>query len=84
MKWQKILINWPAWAVSELLNTAWKLFKYEVFSGRSFPIFGLNMEIYGVNIGKYGPEKAPYLDTFHAVQSVSYFLNKNKNLDAKQ
>ena len=28
------------------------------FSGPYFPILGLNM-------GKYGPEKNPYLDTFH-------------------
>ena len=30
------------------------------FSGPYFPAFGLNT-------GKYGPEKTPYLDTFHAV-----------------
>ena len=45
--------------------------KYEVFSGLYFPVFGLNTEIYGdlfsPNTGKYGPEKHPYLDTFHAV-----------------
>ena len=34
--------------------------KYGVFSGPYFPVFGLNA-------GKYGPEKTPYLDTFHAV-----------------
>ena len=37
-----------------------KVSKYEVFSGRYVPVFGLNT-------GKYGPEKTPYLDTFHAV-----------------
>ena len=31
-----------------------------VFSGPNFPALGLNA-------GKYGPEKTPYLDTFHAV-----------------
>ena len=41
-------------------NTAWKLSKYGVFSGPFIPVFGLNTE-------KYGPEKTPYLDTFHAV-----------------
>ena len=41
-------------------NSAWNVSKYGVFSGPYFPIFGLN-------IGKYGPEKIPYLDTFHAV-----------------
>ena len=32
----------------------------EFFSGRYFPVFGLIT-------GKCGPEKTPYLDTFHAV-----------------
>ena len=31
-------------------TTAWKVSKYEVFSGPYFPIFGLNTEIYGVNL----------------------------------
>ena len=34
--------------------------KYGVFSGPYFPVFGLNTR-------KYGAEKTPYLDTFHAV-----------------
>ena len=32
----------------------------DVFSGPYFPIFGLNT-------GKFGPEKSSYLDTFHEV-----------------
>ena len=32
----------------------------EFFSGSYFPVFGLNT-------GKYGPEKTSYLDTFQAV-----------------
>ena len=40
--------------------TAWKVSKYGVFSGPYFSVFGLNT-------GKYGPEKIPYWDTFHAV-----------------
>ena len=40
--------------------TAWKVFKYGVFSGPYFTVFGLNT-------GKYGPEKTPYFNTFHAV-----------------
>ena len=36
--------------------------KYGAFSGRYFPVFGLNT-------GKYRPEKTPYLDTFHALYS---------------
>ena len=39
--------------------TAWKVSKYRVFSGTYFPVFELNTE--------YGPEKTPYLGTFHAV-----------------
>ena len=39
---------------------AWKMSQHEVISGPYFPVFGLN-------IGKYGPEIIPYLDTFHAV-----------------
>ena len=34
--------------------------KYEVFSGPYFPAFSPNTV-------KYGPENAPYLDTFQAV-----------------
>ena len=30
--------------------TAWKLSKYRVFYGPYFPLFGLNMEIYGVDL----------------------------------
>ena len=33
------------------------------FSGPYFPVFGLNT-------GKYGPEKTPYLDHFHAVKLI--------------
>ena len=31
-------------------HTAWKVSKYGVFSGLYFPIFGLNTEIYSVNL----------------------------------
>ena len=50
---------------------------YGVISGPYFPSFGLNTERYGLNTeylsvfspnaGKYGPEKTPYLYTFHAM-----------------
>ena len=49
--------------------------KNEVFSGPYFLAFEPNMERYGVlspNGGKYGPEKTPYLDTFHAVKITSF------------
>ena len=47
--------------------------KYGVLSGPYFPVFGLNTEIYGVNLRihceyrKYGAEKNPYFETFHVV-----------------
>ena len=41
-------------------DTAWKVSKYGAISGPYFPVFS-------PNTGKYGPEKTPYLDTFHAV-----------------
>ena len=49
---------------------------YVAFSGPDFPAFVLNTEVYSVlnqifvfspNIGKYGPEKTPYMETFHVV-----------------
>ena len=52
----------------------WKVSEYGVCYDPYFPVFGLNIEIYGVNFripnaGKYGPElrKTPHLDTFHTV-----------------
>ena len=38
-----------------MVDTAWRVSKYGVFSG--------------ANAGKYGPEKTPYLDTYHVVWS---------------
>ena len=48
-----------------ITSTAGKVFKYGVFSGPYFPVFGLNT-------GKYGPEKTSYLDTFHAVRDLCF------------
>ena len=33
-----------------MYDTAWKVPKYGAFSGSYFPVFGLNTEIYGVNL----------------------------------
>ena len=33
----------------------------------------VRIPVFGLNIGKDGPEKIPYLDIFHAVQS-SHFI----------
>ena len=37
--------------------------KYGFFCGPYFPVFSPNAE-------KYGPEKAPYLNSFHAVNTI--------------
>ena len=42
--------------------------KYGVFSSPYFPVFGLNT-------GKYGPEKTPYLDNFHAVYTSAVLIS---------
>ena len=68
------------WSIASWLysnpSTTWKVSKYGVFSGPYFPAFGLNTEIYlfSRNAGKYGPEKTPYLDTFHAVKGKVIYL----------
>ena len=74
------MITWDFHSVFGLLMahlwftyTAWKLSKYEVFSGSYFPVFGLNTEIYRVNLciqseyGKIRTRKTPHLDIFYAV-----------------
>ena len=48
-------------------NTLWKASKYGVFPGP--------------NTEKYGPEKTPYLDTFHAVKTKKIvFLQFLRNI----
>ena len=46
----KLYGTWKKKMYNENVITAWKVSKNEVFSGRYFPVFGLNR-------GKYGPEK---------------------------
>ena len=41
------------------------------FSGPYFAACGLNNPVFRPNTGKYGPEKSPYLDNFHAVQIIA-------------
>ena len=48
-------------------STPSKVSKYGVFTGPYFPAFGLNT-------GKYGLEKTPNLNTFHAVELLDYDL----------
>ena len=57
-------------------HTTWKVSKYGVSSSLYFPVFSPNE-------GKYGPEKNPYLDTFHAVLRIRkevYFSRWSSNL----
>ena len=57
----------------DIYCTAWKVCKCGVFSGRIFPRSDWirrdteYLYVLSPNAGKYGPEKTPYLDTFHAV-----------------
>ena len=48
--------------------------KYGVISGPYFPVLS-------PNIGKYGPETTPYLDTFYAMNwdGISYTKNIRDN-----
>ena len=46
--------------------------KYGFFSDPYFPVFRLNT-------GKYGPEKSPYLDIFHAVNCYLIYWDKNRD-----
>ena len=60
-------------------GTAWKVSKFGVFSGPYFPVFGLNA-------GKYGAEKTPFLDTFDTVREKTHSnkpptLTKSMNID---
>ena len=60
-----------------LTVTVWKVSKYRDFSGPYYPAFGLNTQHLSVlipNAGKYGPEKPPYLNTFHSVCDTPLLL----------
>ena len=49
-------------------STVLKASECGVISGPYFPALGLNT-------GKYGPEKAPYLDTFHSLERFRFRWN---------
>ena len=59
--------------VFALLHTVWKVSKYRVFLVRIFPHSDWirrdtkYLSAFSRNAEKYGPEKTPYLGTFHAV-----------------
>ena len=56
-----------------VLATAWKVSKYGFFSGPYFSGFGLNT-------GKYGPEKTPYFEHYYCIslRSKSIFNLKEQ------
>ena len=66
-------------------DTVWKMFKYRVFSGPYFPHSDWiqrnkpYLSVFSLNAGKYGPEKTPYLDTFHAVLCLVPTKNLKKS-----
>ena len=55
-----------------MASTARKMSIYGDFSG---PLFfhictEYDFPVFGPTVGKYGPEKTPYLDTFHAIIDI--------------
>ena len=54
-------------------DTLRKESKYGVFSSPYFSVFS-------PNTGKYGPEKTPYLDTFHVVICIAKVFKYVRNI----
>ena len=60
--------------------------KYGVISGPYFPVFGLSIEIYFINLciqskyRKIGTRKTPHLDTFYAVE-INAALRKDDEIN---
>ena len=52
--------------------------KYGVFSGPYFSVFGLNTEIYSINLLCIRTRKIPYLDTFHTVRLTTKTFERSK------
>ena len=72
MQWQNILSRYHSpKVVICLLKHCVKSVQMRSFSGTFFTVFQMNT-------GKYGPEKPPYLDTFHAVK-LHYGSAKYRN-----
>ena len=57
------------------LRDTWQVSKYGAFSDPYFPVFS-------PNTGKYGPEKTPYLDTFHTLFVFYLFKKEGDNVRA--
>ena len=63
----------------------WNVGKYGVSSGPYFPAFWLiqrdtkYLSVFSPNAAKYGPEKTPYSDTFHAVSTFEVASERVEN-----
>ena len=49
-KESSVMVSWLSACLFAQYFAAWKVFKYGVFSGPYFPVFGLDAEIYFVNL----------------------------------
>ena len=69
-------------ATSSVGSTVWNVSKYRAFSGPWFPHSDWiprdtkYLSVFSPNAGKYGPEKTPYLETFHTVLLTDTVLSE--------
>ena len=74
---------------SETFSTVWNVSKYGVFLVRIFLHSNWirrdtkYLSVFTLNAGKYGPEKTPYLDTFHAVLDKQIIVFTQYNIVKK-
>ena len=73
------LVRYFTWKLNIVSNILWMIAKstMNIFFQKSLTIFlkkatawffsGPYFPVFGLNTGKYGPEKTPYLDTFYTV-----------------
>ena len=94
LKWVKIYISQmyheTFWKIFPKGSHYVKNFRIQSFSGPHFPVFGLNTEIYEVNLriqysrGKIRTRKTPNTDTFYTVSllhiSDQYLQRRIQNL----
>ena len=82
-----ILYQCQRFKIKGLWVTAWKLFKYGVFSGPYFPAFGLNTKMYVVNLriqskyGKIRTRKNSVFRQFLCNESLTIFMQWVFNKD---
>ena len=68
----------PNFSIFQIAVTVWKVSKYEFISGPYFPVFGLNTEIYGINIHIH-----PYSKIRTRNNSVFGHFSRSDYLDIK-